>query len=440
MANYATLKAAIAAAINQNGNNEITGNLLQQQLLAMVNSLGAGYQFAGVATPSTDPGTPDQNVFYIANIVGEYSNFNSISVDGLCVLKYNGTWTKERIFDYDPATEIQKFGLMLSLYSIQTTTWYAPDAPGGGAHQRMYHYVIPVKEGDKIDFTAPAGYMYGAYLTDYKMPVYGETPSFVPGYVGRQLIYAPGGVGTLTIPAGTKYMIINNTGNTPFTTLSVNGVPVERGLFVAATTIQENVNTLSEALQTLTGIAVTDGDLGLTIVSKNIANPANIQVGKLIDNAGNIGSNASWDMIMIPVTPGQIITFGGFYLGRGGYYGFYNNDEKVSFSGFQDPKGTANPTTLTIPDGVNRLYIDIKSGSSPANPYQYLRANVGSVLASYDEFEQRISTINGIKLVGGADTSGLETLIADLPVSDGADILSGYAYIETSTRNVKVKA
>ena len=101
MANYATLKAAIAAAIKQNGNNEITGALLQQQLLAMVNSLGAGYQFVDVATPSTNPGTPDQNVFYFAGYSGEYINFDNISVgDGeMAVLCFNGTWTKKTLFD-----------------------------------------------------------------------------------------------------------------------------------------------------------------------------------------------------------------------------------------------------------------------------------------------------------------------------------------------------
>ena len=96
MANFATLKAAIAAAIKQNGNNEITGNLLQQQLLAMVNSLGANYQFSGVATPSTDPGTPDQNVFYVASTAGTYSNFGGIVLnDGeIAILCYNGNWYK----------------------------------------------------------------------------------------------------------------------------------------------------------------------------------------------------------------------------------------------------------------------------------------------------------------------------------------------------------
>ena len=46
MANYATLKAAIAAAIKTNGVQAITGAVLQQQLLGMVDTLtSGGYQF-----------------------------------------------------------------------------------------------------------------------------------------------------------------------------------------------------------------------------------------------------------------------------------------------------------------------------------------------------------------------------------------------------------
>lgn len=97
MANYASLKAAIQQVVKTNGNNEITGALLQQSLLAMINSLGDGYQFMGIATPTTNPGTPDQNVFYVASEIGAYSNFGGFSVsDGeVAIFKYNGTWTKD---------------------------------------------------------------------------------------------------------------------------------------------------------------------------------------------------------------------------------------------------------------------------------------------------------------------------------------------------------
>lgn len=99
MANYSILKAAIAQVIKYNGNNEITGNLLQQQLFSMVNTLGTGYQCMGVAvlTPiPTNPGTPDANVFYIASEPGTYVNFDNIVINNgeVCLLTYNGTWSK----------------------------------------------------------------------------------------------------------------------------------------------------------------------------------------------------------------------------------------------------------------------------------------------------------------------------------------------------------
>lgn len=98
MANYATLKSAIQQVVKTNGNNEITGALLQQTLFAMVNSLGADYQFAGIALPKTNPGTPDQNVAYLAG-PGTYTNFNSLIVpDGnIGVLRYNGSWTLQTV-------------------------------------------------------------------------------------------------------------------------------------------------------------------------------------------------------------------------------------------------------------------------------------------------------------------------------------------------------
>lgn len=93
MANYATLKAAIQNVVKTNGNNEITGALLQQSLLTMINSLGADYQFVGVAQPLTNPGTPDQNVFYLAG-PGVYPNFGNVKVNTgeIRAFKWNGAW------------------------------------------------------------------------------------------------------------------------------------------------------------------------------------------------------------------------------------------------------------------------------------------------------------------------------------------------------------
>lgn len=97
MSNYANLKSEIQSVIKTNGDNEITGQLLQNKLLAMITTLGYGYQFMGIANPNTVPGTPDAKVFYIAYTPGTYTNFNGISVTGLCVLKCATGWVKEDI-------------------------------------------------------------------------------------------------------------------------------------------------------------------------------------------------------------------------------------------------------------------------------------------------------------------------------------------------------
>jgi len=101
MANYATLKAAIASVIKTNGNEEITGEILQNAIIALIESLGAKYQFAGIATPGssgTDPGTPDYNVMYIAG-VGTYPNFGGTDVEKghIGVFVYNGSWNYQTI-------------------------------------------------------------------------------------------------------------------------------------------------------------------------------------------------------------------------------------------------------------------------------------------------------------------------------------------------------
>ena len=95
MANYETLKSAIQQVVKTNGNKEITGALLQQSLLAMINSLGTGYQFMGVATPKTNPGTPDAKVFYLAYQNGQYSKFGNISLENeISIITYDSAWHK----------------------------------------------------------------------------------------------------------------------------------------------------------------------------------------------------------------------------------------------------------------------------------------------------------------------------------------------------------
>lgn len=94
MANFATLKAALNAAVYQNNQNAITGAALNTILNSIIDTLGTGYRYAGVATPSANPGTIDNRVFYLATAAGTYTNFGAAQLDGksLHVFIYDTTW------------------------------------------------------------------------------------------------------------------------------------------------------------------------------------------------------------------------------------------------------------------------------------------------------------------------------------------------------------
>ena len=114
MGNYEQLKEAISNVIKANGNQEITGDVMQSALLSVISTVGANATFAGIATPSTAPGTPDQNIFYIASKNGVYSNFGNIEIENevAILLNSNGKWVKEETFISSSA---QSYRLNISL-------------------------------------------------------------------------------------------------------------------------------------------------------------------------------------------------------------------------------------------------------------------------------------------------------------------------------------
>jgi hypothetical protein len=96
MGNYEQLTASIAAVIKANGMQKITGNVLQATLLSLIRNIGDNATFAGMATPDTNPGTPDQNIFYLAAQPGVYSNFGGVELTDqvLIFTNKNGIWVK----------------------------------------------------------------------------------------------------------------------------------------------------------------------------------------------------------------------------------------------------------------------------------------------------------------------------------------------------------
>lgn len=95
MAKYATLKAAVEAAIRTNGQQQITGQILQTQLVNMITSLGKYFQsFGGLATPAGSFTAGDESVTFLAVEAGTYTNFGGAVLDGktLHILAYDGDW------------------------------------------------------------------------------------------------------------------------------------------------------------------------------------------------------------------------------------------------------------------------------------------------------------------------------------------------------------
>lgn len=99
MGNYEELKQAISNVIKTNGNQEITGRIMQNALLTIISTIGDNATFAGIATPNTNPGTPDQNVFWIATENGEYVNFDAqvIYNEPSLFVNENGSWVKKSL-------------------------------------------------------------------------------------------------------------------------------------------------------------------------------------------------------------------------------------------------------------------------------------------------------------------------------------------------------
>ena len=134
MANWSDLKAAVASIVKTNGNKEITGQLLQNVLNSIISNVGGNATYAGIATPSTNPGNPDGNVFYLAAEKGVYSNFNGFEIKPfsdvlLAILtNYNNTWYSQVISKSNIGIKLDKINpLDTSIEYIDSPTTTTDD-------------------------------------------------------------------------------------------------------------------------------------------------------------------------------------------------------------------------------------------------------------------------------------------------------------------------
>ena len=180
----------------------IEGNVISSSVAEVVNNIvNAGYVFAGVATPATDPGTPNAKVFYIANGNGTYTNFGSIEVteDEVVVLKYDTAWHKvatgiaseEKLTELDSVingekTEIDLTGdFIVGYYSADgkfvnynANNWRCLSVDVSGGEK----FLVKLKGSANTGHTYSAiGYFVGSIFTRVK--VSGEYVDFEGEYV-----------------------------------------------------------------------------------------------------------------------------------------------------------------------------------------------------------------------------------------------------------------
>lgn len=195
---YEELKTAIASVIKENGRHEITGNLLQDCLMAIINTFGGGYQFVGVATPATEPITGDGKYFYLAGTAGTYSQFGggiSLQAGQLAVLTYDSTeWEKHVIAEYS----VPLFVKMEDRFYAEGGGWDNPSLKGvdisfdevkeAFLSGRPVYFYRPEKEHEQMT-EYKTYYRVIAYrqmvdsdpgeLADYPMALFVDEPGFV---------------------------------------------------------------------------------------------------------------------------------------------------------------------------------------------------------------------------------------------------------------------
>lgn len=401
MANYQLLKADIDEKVYENAQQKITGANLNAVLNAMVSTLGAEYQFAGVATKDTNPETTDAKVFYIANGKGTYTNFGGINVteDDVVVLYWDTEWHKVAtgIASQEKLTELES--LLASTKLLVRPGRILPASINNGAWQiktEYHHIVVPVITGSTVEFITAANGIYYGFLQNYIMPVDGVIPSYVQGYEGRQWTSNP-----LVIPEGCNYLIIEIGEEITPTSLIINGFELVNGYGQYLMSIsKERALHYFDSLET---------KVYSSFFKNNVSKDYGIK---------SVSTNFAFTSAVLKQ-----------YYNRNVSEGSYSQVFRIDF----------------IVDGTNIDFIHTVLNGAIKTGYDTFTIIKGAkkvtVSLNWQPYEEELSLefVPDTILHEVVDNS-IDNIIADLPTSnDGSDIDVGYAYINAATGVVTVK-
>lgn len=417
MGNYEQLKRAIADVIKSNGKQEITGNILKNTLLTIISTVGSGATFAGIATPTTSPKTPDGNLFYIASTPGIYVNFNNYELTNKIVVFANntGTWVATQVDLYTGAYINHGLGglgniLNIVLGGINKTpqNWingYVSPSGTMGIGYRLSEF-IPVVSG-KTYYAVVSGsdgtLVVSAYSSNSQDSFIADSPINI---IGSPTDAIKATLRVITIPTGVKYIRIGANLKTPIDAVGL--VLKER------TGIYDNIKDI-ELLKPIL--------MNQNAVIKNkqlVASSDFIAGGFMMISTGLVSKFSSYLYTdFIPVIPGQTYKVVGGASNNGGCC-FYDNN-KVYHNNYVQ----GNNPTFIIPK--NCYYMRLSSHVNTLNPSATLQDDT---YKSNKELEDEISNLepNG-KLINSA--------LNDVFITEGsADTLDNIYYGTTTRRRI----
>ena len=293
MANYEILKTSVSDVIKTNGKKEITGALLQQTLMAMINSLGSGYQFVGVATPETNPGTPDAKVFYIANGKGTYTHFGELEVTGdeVVVLYWDSLWHKA-------STGIAREENLTNLERELATK----------ANLQHQHTVADITDFPELYYDATA-----FFTSAYPSEKYEELLEAVKA---KKTVYA-----TLDEEGNISYVFFTSLANSDasssrvlLTTIFADGSYLYLNTFVlrqsGMTRMQENITGKANKATTLAGYGIGDAYTKSEVDTALAGKQNTLTAGNGISIEGGVISSTV-DSLITPITYAELVALRG---------------------------------------------------------------------------------------------------------------------------------
>nr|UVM82165.1 MAG: hypothetical protein [Bacteriophage sp.] len=372
--NYKKLKQAVADVIKANGQHEITGNVLQQTLLSMVNALGLGAQFTGFATVATVPGSPDEKKFYLATNIGTYTNFNNFVLSRGVALFTNitGAWVGTQI-DIPNILDINGYAVQQS-----PTLNYVIGYINTTHYELNYTPMEPLNKVIKLNVT-PGQVLY---VTNDRT----DNHNYMLDGNGKL-------VRRLNLSAGTTKITVGESEAVFWFAVSYKsapGDPTKQDIYTVPKGLEDITTALESMQESIVNIEkVTDNFEVVEKISKlNLLNPDLYIHGVYIDAENVLREYPALSVSgFIPVVAGQQYRiFGMSSNGEQGYARYVN-----FYTGAQEHiPGTqvGLVSTVTIPEGCKYIRCSNYNGLPPSTTFIYDLSNTGVMLGASPTFEK----------------------------------------------------